>query len=254
MIPYPDQLPLIKASRKRRIAAYMIDHVVLTFSIVLIVFALSGESFMNEDDPGRSIAGMMAVLIPFFLLYFAKDSIKGISIGKWVMGIMVRDENEPDRVPSLGRLFLRNLFMIIWPVEFIILATSDQKKRLGDNVARTIVCKNPDKPSKVPRVLSLVGIAVLLSVSLFFLVGTVIKSSGAYKAAIDVIQKDPAVIHDTGGIKGYGMMPSGNISVTNGQGQANLSIKVLGETKDLDVHVYLEKQRNENWEVLEMEH
>ena len=57
------------------------------------------------------------------------------------MGIMVRDENNQNEIPSIGRLFLRNLFIIIWPVEDIVLATSDQKKRPGDNVAKTVVVK-----------------------------------------------------------------------------------------------------------------
>ena len=88
-------------------------------------------------------------MIPGFFLYFLKDAIKGISIGKWIMGIMVRDAVNVDNIPSIGRLFLRNLLVIIWPIEFFILATNDEKKRLGDKIAKTTVVKNPTRRKKL---------------------------------------------------------------------------------------------------------
>ena len=68
------------------------------------------------------------------------------------MGIMVRDEKNRNDIPTFGRLLLRNVFIIIWPIEFIVLALSDNKKRIGDIVAKTLVLKNPNKPEKLPRV------------------------------------------------------------------------------------------------------
>jgi uncharacterized RDD family membrane protein YckC len=133
------ELTFLKSSRKRRIAAFIIDHFVMTFLMVSIVFILLGPNFMDENNPSKMMKTMLFVMIPGFILYFAKDILKGISVGKWIMGIMVRDENDQNEIPSFGRLFLRNLFIIIWPIEFIVLATNEQKKRLGDKVAKTVV-------------------------------------------------------------------------------------------------------------------
>ena len=247
------ELTFLKSSRKRRIAAFAIDHFVMTFLMVSIVFIALGPNFMDENKMGKMTTTMLAVMLPGFLLYSAKDSIKGISVGKWIMGIMVRDENNQNEIPSFGRLLLRNLFIIIWPVEFIVLATNDQKKRLGDKVAKTVVLKNPNKPTKLPRFLVLIGVGVTFFVFVFFFVGSAMKNSDAYKIAISEIEKNEQIITETGGIKGYGMMPTGNVSISNGQGQAQLEIKILGNTKDVNVSVYLEKEPNGQWKLIEMQ-
>ena len=151
-------IDFLKSSRKRRIVAFLIDHSVMTFLMVTMVF-ITHPNFMNELS--KMGTTMLPIMIFGFVLYFAKDSIKGISVGKWIMGIMVRDENNPNEIPSFGRLFLRNLFIPIFLIEFIVLAASEQKKRLGDIVAKTVVVKNPNKSAKFPRILALIGVGVV---------------------------------------------------------------------------------------------
>lgn len=240
------------SSRKRRIAAFLIDHFVMTFLLVAIVFLALGPNFMDEANMGNMAATMFTVMIPGFFLYFAKDSIKGISVGKWIIGIMVRDSSAPTKTPSFGRLFVRNLFVILWPVEFIVLASSQEKKRLGDKTANTSVVVNPNKPAKLPRILVLgcVGIGFFAFTMLF--VGNAMKSSDAYKVAIREVEQNQEILAETGGIKAYGMMPEGNISISNGHGQATLQIKVIGNEKELQVSVYLEKEPNGEWKLLEL--
>lgn len=36
------------------------------------------------------------------------------------LGTDFMNENNPNEVPSFGKLFIRNLFLIIWPIEFIV--------------------------------------------------------------------------------------------------------------------------------------
>ena len=243
---------LALSSRKRRIAAFLIDHFVLTFLMVSIVFLALGPNYLDENNMGKMTSTMLAVMLPGFLLYFAKDSIQGISVGKWIMGIMVRDQMNPNEIPSFGRLLVRNLFMIIWPVEFIALAANQEKKRLGDKAAQTIVVKNPNKPIKLPRVLALVGIGIAYFIFMFLFIGAALKSSDAYKLAIKEIEKNQEILTETGGIKGYGFMPAGNVKISNGNGQAQLEIKVLGNEKDVSVNVYLTKEPNAEWKLIEL--
>ncbi len=241
------------ASRKRRIAAFIIDHFIMTSLIVSLAFIALGSNFIDEDNPSKFIVTLFLIMIPGMLLYFSKDSIKGNSIGKWAMGIMVRDEKDPNKIPSYGRLLLRNVLLIIWLVEFIVLAASNDKRRLGDKSANTIVVKNPNKPSKLPRILIIVGAAISFGFLLFFIVGNSMKNSEAYKVSVAEIEKNEQIISETGGIKGYGMIPTGSINSANGYGQAQLEIKVLGNKQDINVSVYLEKEPNENWKIIEMQ-
>jgi len=247
---FEDKIKL--SSRKRRIAAFLIDHFTMTFLIVAIVFMSLGTDFMNETNFSNMMGKMLPTMLIGFLLYFAKDSIKGISPGKWIMGIMVRDENEPTQIPSFGRLFIRNLFVIIWPIEFIVLASSQEKKRLGDKTAKTIVVKNSNKPTKTPRILALTGIGIAYFAFLFLFIGSAMKNSDAYKVAISEIEKNEEIISEIGGIKDYGMMPTGSINTTNGYGEAQLNIKVIGNEKDLNVGVYLTKEPNGEWKLIEL--
>lgn len=240
------------SSRKRRIAAFLIDHFTMTFLIVALVFLSLGTDFMDENNFNNLATKMLPIMIFGFLLYFAKDSIKGISVGKWIMGIMVRDENNSNEIPSFGRLFIRNLFIIIWPIEFIVLATNEKKKRLGDKTAKTIVVKNPNKPTKLPRILALVGVGIAFFTFTFLFAGSAMKNSDAYKVAVMEIEQNEEILAETGGITGYGMMPTGNVSISNGNGQAQLEIKVLGNEKDLNVGVYLTKEPNGEWKLIEL--
>ncbi|SNZ00229.1 RDD family protein [Flagellimonas pacifica] len=240
------------SSRKRRIAAFLIDHFTFTFLIVGIVFLSLGTNFMDETNFSNLISKMLPAMLIGFLIYFAKDSIKGISPGKWVMGIMVRNENNPNEVPSIGKLFVRNLFLIIWPIEFIVLASSQEKKRLGDKTAKAIVVKNPNKPTKLPRILVLAGIGITFFAFIFLFAGSAMKNSDAYKVAISEIEKNEEIISEIGGIKDYGMMPTGSVNISNGYGEAQLSIKVIGNEKDLNVWAYLTKEPNGEWKLIEL--
>jgi len=242
----------ILSSRKRRIAAFLIDHFTFTFLIAGIVFLSLGTDFMDENNFNNLTTRMLPTMIIGFLLYFAKDSIKGISPGKWIMGIMVRDENNPTEIPSFGRLLIRNLFLIIWPIEFIVLASSQEKKRLGDKTAKAIVVKNPNKPTKLPRILALAAVGIAFFTFKFLFLGLAMKNSDAYKVAITEIEKNEEILSETSGITGYGMMPTGNINISNGNGQAQLEIKVLGNEKDLNVGVYLTKEPNGEWKLIEL--
>lgn len=253
MIEQTTELPLQKSSIKRRVVAFFIDHFVLTFLIVAIAFIALGPDFMNENNAGEIIIKMWFVMLLGFILYCAKDSIGGISPGKWIMGIMVRDETHPNEIPSFKRLFLRNLYIIIWPVEVIVLAINDECKRLGDQSAKTLVLKNPNKPNPLPRTLAIIGVGITFFIFVFVMVSSAMKNSDAYKVATKEIEQNQEIIDETGGIIGYGMLPTGNINMVDGHGQAKLEIKVLGNKKDMNVNVYLMKKPNAEWEIKEMQ-
>jgi hypothetical protein len=220
--------------------------------MVSITFLALGPNFMDENNTGRMTVTMLTVMIPGFLLYLAKDSIKGISIGKWLLGIMIRDVKHPNGIPSFARLFARNLFLVIWPIEFIVLASNQEKKRLGDKAAKTIVVKNPNTPRKVWRIVALCGVGIAFFAFIFVFVGTAMKNSDAYKVAVQEIEQNEEILSEVGGIEEYGMMPTGNVTISNSNGQAQLKIKVIGNKKDLYVNVYLTKHPNEKWKLIKL--
>lgn len=243
---------LTVATRKRRIAAFLIDHVTLTFLMVSIAFLILGPDFIDSDDSERIGTVLKSVLIPGFLVYFSKDVVKGISIGRWIMGIMIRDQADTNVIPSPVRLFVRNLFIVVWPLEFLVLAFNKNKKRLGDQVAKTVVVNNPNKPKRAIRILTLLAIGFIFFAFTSLLTSSVIKNSEAYKKAVEHIEADEDIKSEIGQIIEYGSYPGGNLNVTNGYGSAGLEITVKGKDKDLDVIVTLRKEPNGEWEVISL--
>jgi uncharacterized RDD family membrane protein YckC len=239
------------SSRKRRIAAFLIDHFVMTFLMVSIVFFALGPDFMDNDNMESLQSIMLWVMIPGLLLYLSKDSISGISLGKWIMGIMIRNDLD-NETPSFVKLFIRNLLIVFWPIEFIVLAASPDKKRLGDKIAKTKVLKNPHKAKRLPRITVLILIGICFFLFTYTTAGNAMKNSDAYKVAIETIESDEGIIEATGGIIGYGNLPKGNINITNGHGIAQLQIKVKGNTNYLNVFVYLEKEPEGEWIIKEI--
>jgi uncharacterized RDD family membrane protein YckC len=244
----PEQASVV-ASRKRRLAAFLIDHFVISFSILVGGFFLYTIVFKDEYGFKQIISTTLCMIIGGAVLYFAKDSIGGLSFGKWIMGIRVRDAKDQERVPSFGRLFLRNMLFIIWPVECFALLLSDDKKRLGDRVAKTSVLRNPRKIKLLPRIVALCLVLVSFIAALFLFTLNRIKDSDAYKRALTEIELNKRIMEETGGIEGYGAIPSGSIHYSNGLGTAEFKIKVFGKKKDLIVLVYLEKRGYGIWEL-----
>ena len=242
---YPEQ-KLNLSSRKRRLVAFIIDQT-LVISVFFLFKSFISSSPFEEINLGKIIRIMLVSVLFINLLYSMKDSFKGISIGRWIMGIMVRNSCELDKTPSFSRLFIRNLFMIISPIECIILVLSLQKKRLGDIITKTVVVNNPDKLSKKVRILVLLGMGMMFFMFSSLTAKIEIKNSNPYKVAIKEIQQNQEILNETGGIKGYGVLPLGNISILDGYGQARLEITVLGNDNDLHVVVSLTKLPNLEW-------
>ena len=243
---------LIKSSRKRRIAAFLIDHFLISFLIVALIYLLFEDDLSKGDKSEKFLLTISIVMTIGFLIYFAKDSYKGMSLGKWIMGIMVRDVNNPEQIPHFGRLFLRNVFIVIWPIEFVVLALSDQKRRLGDIAAKTIVVRNPDDSNKNFRVIALIGIGLLFSIFLFFIIVGSMKKSDAYKTAIVEIENNQQLKNEIGEITDYGMFPTGSINYVDGYGEAELEINVIGTKETKSVYVYLIKEIDKEWKLVEM--
>jgi len=92
---------------------------------------------------------------------------------------------------------------------------------------------------------------ILLGAALMFLGGSMMKKSDAYKTAVESIKQDAEIQRQTGGIKDFGYFTSGQIKTVNDAGEANFSIKVEGDKKDVSVAVYLTKD-NAGWHTQEM--
>ena len=243
-----------KAPIYKRVIAYAIDHVLLTSLIVFGAFATTDFNAMEGVGGVLSIFGLFfKVLFLGMAFYMCKDFIKGVSFGKWLMGIAVRDQEDFEKVPSYGRLFIRNVPVLIWFVELIMLLVDSNRQRLGDKWAKCHVVETRKYVKVLPLVLSIVLGAVVFVFAIVFVTFKAIKGSPAYQLAEQEIRANESLINEIGPIQEFGWFPFGSIQTVNGEGYADFSIHVTGLDGERRVHVYLEKDGFfSDWEVEEM--
>lgn len=226
----------------RRVGAFLFDHFLA--SLLGIIAGLAYTGWLPEpSDKSMSIA-----LAVTFGTFFCRDFIKGISPGRWVAGIMVRDYDDPSNVPSIPKLFLRNVFHVLWPVEALSMLFDSGSRRLGDKAANSVVLLNPRKARVGFRIIPIVLLTCGFIFFTFFFSFISIRQSEPYQLAVAYIEANPETHEVTGGIKEFGSFPAGNISIDGDVAEANFMVHVIGETKSVIAIVELVKI-NGKWQV-----
>ncbi len=125
-----------------RLGAMLLDHLFMT--MIAMVFFIPGmisgfaDAFNvshEQTSPNFMGGGFGYLSMLGFAIYFCKDCINGRSIAKRILKLQVVD-NSTGQVASPLKCFVRNIFIIIWPIEAII-ALTNPSRRLGDRVAGT---------------------------------------------------------------------------------------------------------------------
>ncbi|MFD0675192.1 RDD family protein [Cohnella sp. GCM10027633] len=122
---------------KDRILAFLIDHIIGTiiFGIVFVLINLNSFIAPTNENINSRFESFNFVLAIGMIFYFLRDVFEGRSPGKRVLGIAVRGKEDSDRVPGKFHLILRNITLIIWPIELIILVIKGQ--RIGEMISKT---------------------------------------------------------------------------------------------------------------------
>ncbi len=244
-----EQIPE-RANFMRRFTACIIDLFVITLIMIGVAAIDLGTDFFDKYELTYIQTTLFTIICLGLILFFSKDSYRGISFGRWIMGIMVRNDVD-NEVPSYMSLFIRNLFILVWPVELIILLVNTDKKRLADKVSKTIVLENSKETNRLFRI----GVLFLIVFGFYFFAefygSALITNSEAYEIAVESIEQNENIIDKTGGIVGYEGM-EGFISMDDEIGKAEFKIKVNGEENNVVVRVYLEKKTDEEWIIKEI--
>ena len=102
----------------------------------------------------------------------------------------------------------------------------------------------------VVSVVIVLGLIVLVFVG--GIVGFVfykINNSEAAQVSKDFLKTNERLKQDIGEVKDFGKLVTGNINVENGNGTAQLSIKVIGERKTVNASVELMYRSGHQWRV-----
>jgi Cytochrome oxidase complex assembly protein 1 len=102
-------------------------------------------------------------------------------------------------------------------------------------------------------VLSVITVlAVIAAIVVGGIVGVVFYSIGNSDAANvskEFLRKNERLKQDVGDVKDFGWFVSGNINMSNGDGTAQLNLKVIGERKEVAATVELVFRSGQQWRV-----
>jgi uncharacterized RDD family membrane protein YckC len=134
-----------KISAGKRLLSVLLDFLscILIAGILVLIFAYPLEIIESNIEIDAKLKyillfyGFVIVYPLAFLPFFVKDIVNGRSFIKRLNGIVVLDE-KTKLAPKTYQHFLRNITMIIWPIE-IIWITFTPEKRLGDHLAGTFI-------------------------------------------------------------------------------------------------------------------
>ncbi len=139
------------ASLGSRIAAYIIDTVIV-FVLVIIVLGVIDSIQTFTDDSYNLLAYLVYALVFFGYFILLEGPLgKGRTVGKRVLKLRVvkKDQSMMGYGASFGRNILRlidGLFFYI--IGMILISDSNLNQRLGDRAADTIVIKENDYENK----------------------------------------------------------------------------------------------------------
>lgn len=125
---------------EKRIIAFIIDLLIaaliqFVMFLIFIIIPLSREQMASH----MVISTNIKITMISFLYILLRDVIGGKGIGKRMMNLMVRDSSGAEC--SIWRIILRNISLLIWPVEGIVILIDKNRKRLGDKIFHTDVFK-----------------------------------------------------------------------------------------------------------------
>ena len=137
-----NEMKIKQISTGTRLGSMLLDHLIMT--MIAMVFAIPGlifsvfETFgetQGQTTPSFMSGGFGYIGMLGFAVYFCKDCINGRSIAKRILKLQIVN-NSTGQVASPLKCLIRNLFIILWPIEAIV-ALTNTSRRLGDRVAGT---------------------------------------------------------------------------------------------------------------------
>ena len=163
-----------KTNAGTRIGSMLLDHIVMTFIAMIFFLPIMVSGFttafqVNHEQSSPDFFGATIYIVLIgFAIYFCKDSFNGRSIAKRALKLQVI-ENKTGKVASPIKCFVRNIFIIIWPIE-VVVTLINPSRRIGDLVAGTkVVPFNPELEQ--PKInFGQIGLSFILAYGLMILV------------------------------------------------------------------------------------
>ena len=120
---------------KRCVSAYLDIMIIGSISQIIIIF-------LTKFDIRKIFENFYMYLLFGLFLFLLKDLVfRNASIGKRALNLEILKSD--NTVPSVSTLILRNIFVLLWPIDAILILAN--KRKIGDIIFKTKVVEKEYK-------------------------------------------------------------------------------------------------------------
>jgi hypothetical protein len=172
---------------------------VIVAGVKLAEQVLLGEHW--DLRPLAAAAGWRVVTTPWqglMLALLLLRDVPGTSIGKWLTGLRVGRADDPARMPGAARRLLRNLSLILLPVDVWLVFRDRYGRRLGERWAGTVLVERPRPPDLFQRAMGLGVLFLGFILAALLVTSWNLRRSAAFQAAYAAAQRDAGLARQVG--------------------------------------------------------
>jgi hypothetical protein len=200
--PAPDALPRALAPLHLRLFAALFDYALIVGWVKLAEQVLLGEHWDLRPLGGLAAApGWAGFATPWqgamLGLLLLKDA-PGNSIGKWLTDLVLRRADRPAERPALWRRLVRNLSLILLPVDVWLVFRDPYGRRLGERWAGTVVVERPHPRDLYQRAMGLGVLFLGFILAALLVTSWNLRRSAAFQVAYAAAQQDAALAAQVG--------------------------------------------------------
>jgi uncharacterized RDD family membrane protein YckC len=212
-----------------RLFALIIDYLFVITLLKLLDQLLLGENWdLRPLTPGGPAISSWWVA-GFILLILGKDIIQGRSVGKWLTGLSVAAMPDLTGAPGISRSILRNLTLLILPLDAIFVFIDPHGRRLGDKLAGTVVVVPGQMSNLMRRLIAMAIFFLGFMLASFIVTPWNMRRSAAYQVAHRAAAEHPQVVRAVGEPAEPGNSPKFKLDLNEqGGGNAELVFEVEG--------------------------
>ncbi|MDH4224358.1 MAG: hypothetical protein OEW12_01770 [Deltaproteobacteria bacterium] len=175
-----------------RLYALIIDYLIATVLIKLGLLASQGNHWDLKPIQEESSFGPLIHQAWVFGLLVFRDMAGGRSLGKQLTGIAVRLGSDPAAAASFGGLAVRNLTLVLLPVEAVLVFTDPYCRRLGDRLGGTVVVQTQHDSTLGRRLVLMSSMFMAFMLLSFLLPNWNMRRSAVYQEAERAFLAQPA--------------------------------------------------------------
>jgi hypothetical protein len=192
-------VPRALAPLHLRLFALLFDYAIIVSGVKLVEQILLGEHWDLRPLPVQT--GWTAIASPWqgaMLGLLLLRDMPGLSIGKWLTDVTIRRAEDPTRSTALWQRLIRNLSLILLPIDAWLVFRDPYGRRLGERWAGTVVVQRPRPRDLYLRAMGLGVLFLGFVLSALLITSWNLRRSAAFQVSLGAAQTDVSLTQQIG--------------------------------------------------------